>query len=156
LAVPALYLPRRRLNRHHSGRLGTGGRMDQKELESIPLFASLPENARRGLATWVNEVTVSAGKHLVDEGDYSYDLFVIQEGTADVVQDGERIAELGPGDFFGEMGVLEKAQRAATVVARSPMRLVTLSSWDVKRLNSSAPEVLEQLRSVIEQRRAAQ
>ena len=130
--------------------------MDSENLASVPLFTALPEEARRKLAVWVNEVAVSPGKHLVDEGDYSYDLFVIEEGTAEVVQDGREVAELGPGDFFGEMGVLEKAQRSATVVAKTPMRLLTLSHWDVKRLTSTAPEVLEQLHSALEERRAAQ
>ena len=127
--------------------------MDPGNLESVPLFAELPEDARNALAVWVNELSVSAGKHLVDEGDYSYDLFVIADGTAEVEQDGKQIAELGPGDVFGEMGVLEDMQRSATVVAKSPMRLLTLSHWDVDRLRKEAPEVVEQLEKVIEQRR---
>ena len=130
--------------------------MDTESLKSVALFASLPDEARRQLATWVSEMTVSEGKHLVDEGDYSYDLFIIQDGTAEVVHDGEHVADLGPGDFFGEMGVLGKAQRAATVVAKTPMELLTLSSWDVKRLRKSAPEVLDQLTAAIEERSQSQ
>jgi CRP/FNR family transcriptional regulator, cyclic AMP receptor protein len=126
--------------------------MDQKELESIPLFASLPENARRGLATWVNEVTVSAGKHLVDEGDYSYDLFVIQEGTADVVQDGERIAELGPGDFLGEMGIVGKARRNASVVATSPMSLIVMTEQAFRGMTRSMPAVADRIQQTVQER----
>jgi len=129
--------------------------MDPDALQQVALFAPLSDEARSKVAVWVNEMSVSAGKHLVDEGDYSNELFVIQEGQAEVIRDGETVAELGPGDFFGEMGVLEKAQRNATVVAKSPMRLITLSSWDVKRLRNSAPEVLDQINSAIEQRRDA-
>ena len=62
------------------------------------------------------------GKELVREGDYSYDLLVIEEGTAKVDTSGDTVAELGPGDVVGEMGVLERAQRNATVIATSPMR----------------------------------
>jgi CRP/FNR family cyclic AMP-dependent transcriptional regulator len=127
--------------------------VDPGNLESVSLFAELPADARNALAVWVNELSVSAGKHLVDEGDYSYDLFVISDGTAEVRQDGNAIAELGPGDVFGEMGVLEDTQRSATVVAKSPMRLLTLSHWDVDRLRKEAPEVLDQLTKVIESRR---
>src|SRR6266540_775296 len=119
--------------------------MDAEGLRSVPLFASLSDEARQQLATWVNGVSVAEGKHLVDEGDYSYDLFIIQDGNAEVLHDGDHVADLGPGDFFGEMGILGKAQRMATVVAKSPMELLTLSSWDVKRLKRSAPEVLDQL-----------
>jgi CRP/FNR family transcriptional regulator, cyclic AMP receptor protein len=126
--------------------------VDPETLQKVPLFAQLSDEARRGVAVWVNEMSVSEGKHLVDEGDYSNELFVIQDGTAEVLRDGDKIAELGPGDFFGEMGVLGKAQRNATVVATSPMRLLTLSTWDVKRLRSSAPELLDQINEAIEQR----
>ena len=126
--------------------------MDAQGLSSIPLFSSLPDDALRKLAFWTSELSVSEGRHLVDEGDYAYDLFIIQDGTAEVRQDGQRVAELGPGDFFGEMGVLKNAQRNATVVAKTPMRLLTLSHWDVKRLRKTAPEVLQQLGNVLEER----
>jgi CRP/FNR family cyclic AMP-dependent transcriptional regulator len=126
--------------------------VDAQGLSSIPLFSSLPDDARRKLAFWLNELTVSEGKHLVEEGDYAYDLFFIQDGTAEVEHDGQQVAELGPGEFFGEMGVLKNEQRNATVVAKTPMRLLTLSHWDVKRLRKTAPEVLEQLQGVLEQR----
>ena len=130
--------------------------MDADALKSVSLFASLSDAARRGLATWINELSVSEGKHLVDEGDYSYDLFIIQDGTAEVLHGEEHVADLRPGDFFGEMGVLRKAKRGATVVATSRMHLLTLSSWDVKRLRKAAPEVYEQLTQAIEERSQAQ
>jgi CRP/FNR family transcriptional regulator, cyclic AMP receptor protein len=126
--------------------------LDAEALKSVPLFESMPENVREQFAVWINELEVSEGKHLVDEGDYSYDLFVIEDGSAEVLRDGDHVAELGPGDFFGEMGVLKGAQRAATVIAKSPMRLLTLSHWDVDRLRKRAPEVLDQLEAAIEER----
>jgi Cyclic nucleotide-binding domain len=73
---------------------------------------------------------VPAGKELVREGDYSYDVLAIEEGTARVERGRELVADLGPGDVAGEMGVLERSQRNATVVATSPMLLVTLTTWD--------------------------
>jgi CRP-like cAMP-binding protein len=127
--------------------------VDPGTLDEVPLFASLPDESKRELAVWMSEVKVSGGKHLVDQGDYSYNLFVIEDGTAEVFQDGNSVAELGPGDFFGEMGILEKAQRNATVVSKTRMSLLTLSSWDVKRLRSSAPGVLDELNKAIEERR---
>ena len=123
------------------------------ELDDVPLFQSLPEDARRKFATWVSEVSVPEGKHLAEEGEYAYDLFIIKDGSAEVVQDGKSVAELGPGEFFGEMGVLEKARRNATVVAKTQMTLLTLNAWDVKRLESKSPEAMRELESVIEQRR---
>jgi CRP-like cAMP-binding protein len=126
--------------------------MDAEGLKSVPLFSSLDDDARREFAVWVDEIKVSNGKHLVDEGDYAYDLFVIEEGEAEVTREGEHVADLGQGDFFGEMGVLAKGQRNATVVAKSDMRLLTLSHWDVERLKKSAPQVLDQLAEAIEER----
>jgi CRP-like cAMP-binding protein len=126
-----------------------------EKLDGVPLFENLPDDVREKFAVWVSELEVPAGQHLADEGEYAYDLFVIRDGTAEVTQDGKTVAELGPGEFFGEMGVLERAPRNATVVAKTPMTLLTLTSWDVKRLESKSPEAMQQLQQVIEQRRAA-
>jgi CRP/FNR family transcriptional regulator, cyclic AMP receptor protein len=127
--------------------------MDAQELGQIPLFSDLAEDDLRALATYADEVTVSEGKHLVDEGGYAYDLFVIVEGKAQVIVGGDVVAELGPGDFFGEAGVLEKQQRNATVVATSRMRLVTLTGWDLRRMRKQLGSVVEKLEQAIEQRR---
>ena len=127
--------------------------MDAQELAQIPLFSDLSEDDLKALATYADEVTVSEGKHLVDEGGYAYDLFVIVEGTAQVIHSGEVVAELGPGDFFGEAGVLEKQQRNATVVAKTRMRLVTLTGWDLRRMRKQIAPVMEKLEQAIEQRR---
>jgi CRP-like cAMP-binding protein len=123
------------------------------ELDNVPLFQTLPDDVRQKFATWVSEVSVPEGKQLAEEGEYAYDLFIIKDGSAEVVQEGKTVAELGPGEFFGEMGVLEKAKRNATVVAKTPMTLLTLSSWDVKRLENKSPEAMKQLEDAIEQRR---
>jgi CRP-like cAMP-binding protein len=80
-------------------------------------------------------------------------VLAIEEGTARVQRSGATIADLGPGDVFGEMGVLERSQRNATVVATSPMLLVTLTSWDVRRLTKTVPAAVEHLREVVAQRR---
>jgi CRP-like cAMP-binding protein len=127
-----------------------------EKLDGVPLFESLPDDVRAKFAVWVSELEVPAGQHLADEGEYAYVLFIISDGTAEVIQDGQTVAELGPGEFFGEMGVLEKAPRNATVIAKTPMTLLTLTSWDVKRLDSKSPDAMKQLQEVIEQRRAAQ
>jgi CRP-like cAMP-binding protein len=127
--------------------------MDAARLKSLPPFDALPDGELQKFAVWVGELKVDAGRHLAEQGDYAYELFVIEDGTAEVQQDGQAIAELGPGEFFGEMGVLEKAQRNATVISKTPMTLFTLSHWDVKRLQREAPEAVDELRRVIEARR---
>jgi CRP-like cAMP-binding protein len=126
--------------------------MDPGTLDEAPLFASLPQDTKRELAEFVNDTRVDSGKHLVDQGDPSYNLFVILEGKAEVFQSGQPVAELGPGDFFGEMGTVGDAERSATVVSKNQMRLLTLGTRDVQRLKQRAPEVLEKLEKAIDQR----
>lgn len=123
--------------------------MDSDRLKTIPLFSSLSEKALNTLSVFSSETSVSTGKRLVHEGDYSYDLIVIESGTADVIKGGEVIGSLGPGDVFGEIGMLSGSKRTADVIATSPMDLITLSKWDLKRIST---EVGEQLQSLVEQR----
>ena len=127
--------------------------MDPARLKKIPVFADLSEQELEHIAALAAEVSVPEGKELVREGDYSYDVLAIEEGTARVERDGDRLADLGPGDVVGEMGVLERSQRNATVVATSPMLLVTLTSWDIRRLTKTAPKAVDHLREVVAQRR---
>jgi cAMP-dependent protein kinase regulator len=127
--------------------------MDAEGLKAIPLFASLSDEDLELVGTYVSEVSVSPGKHLVDEGDFAYEFFMIQDGTAEVIRGGEVVNELGPGDFFGEVALLERQQRNASVVAKTPMRLVTLSHWDLTRLRKRFPEAFTRLREATEARR---
>ncbi|MCW3012610.1 MAG: cyclic nucleotide-binding protein [Solirubrobacterales bacterium] len=128
--------------------------MDADRLKNIPVFADLTPEGMQTIATFASEVSVPSGKELVREGDYSYDVLAIEEGTAEVTRGGEHVADLGPGDIVGEVGVLDKSTRNATVRATSPMLLVTLDRWDVKRLGKQSPEVLEHLTKLIDERRA--
>src|SRR3954453_12695592 len=126
--------------------------MDAQELGQVSLFSNLSEDDLEAVATYADEVTVSEGKHLVDEGGYAYDLFVIVDGTAQVIVAGDVIAELGPGDFFGEAGVIEKQQRNATVVAKTRMQLVTLTGWHLRRTRRQLGPVWEKLETAIQDR----
>lgn len=126
--------------------------MDAGRLQRIPVFADLGEEALGHIAALAAEVSVPEGKELVREGDYSYDLLAIEEGTARVERHGEHVANLGPGDIIGEMGVLERSQRNATVTATSPMLLITLTGWDIRKLRKSTPEAVDRLRGIVAQR----
>ena len=123
--------------------------MDTDHLKTIPLFSSLSDKALNTVSVFATETSVSTGKRLVHEGDYSYDLIVIESGTADVIKDGKIIGSLGPGDVFGEMGMLSGGRRMADVVATSSMRLITLSKSDLRRIST---EVNDQLQALVEQR----
>jgi CRP/FNR family cyclic AMP-dependent transcriptional regulator len=128
--------------------------LDATRLKSIPLFEEVGDEELAQIAPFAQEVSVEAGKVLVREGDFSYEFMAIEEGTAEVSRGGEHVADLGPGDFFGEVGLLEKTLRNATVTAKSPMRLVTLTGWDLRRVERTAPQAIERVRAVLEERRA--
>lgn len=123
--------------------------MDPEGLKRIPLFSSLSDKALEIVSVFASETEVTAGKRLVHEGDYSYDLIVIETGTADVIKGEQVVGSLGPGDVFGEIGMLSGGKRTADVIATSPMHLITLSKWDLKRISS---EVGDQLRALVEER----
>ena len=129
--------------------------MDASQLKSLPLFADVPDDELAQIAGFAQEVTVDQGRELVREGDFSYEFMAIEEGEAEVTREGQHVADLGPGDFFGEMGLLEKTLRNATVTAKTPVRLITLTGWDLKRVERSAPQAMERIRSVLEERRQA-
>ena len=127
--------------------------LEPSRLKRIPLFESFSEDELRQIAPFAEEKSAEQGSVLVREGDYSYQFVAIDEGTAKVVREGETVAELGPGDFFGEIGLLEKSLRTATVEATSPMRLITLTGWDMARVEKAMPEAIEQLHKTIEERK---
>ena len=127
--------------------------MDKGRLKAIPLFDGLNDHDLGVIATFAGETSVSAGDTLVREGDFSYELIAIEEGTADVLKDDQKVAELGPGDFFGEVGVLQNEMRNATVVATSGMRLITLTTWEIKRMRNM-PGVMERISETISARTA--
>jgi CRP/FNR family cyclic AMP-dependent transcriptional regulator len=129
--------------------------LDASRLKSIPLFEEVGDDELAQIAPFATEVSVEEGRELVREGDFSYEFMAIEEGEAEVTRGGEHVADLGPGDFFGEMGLLEKTLRNATVTAKTPVRLVTLTGWDLKRVERTAPHAMERIRSVLEERRQA-
>jgi CRP/FNR family cyclic AMP-dependent transcriptional regulator len=126
--------------------------MDVGRLRKIPVFADVSDDDLRRIATFATEDSAPAGTTLVREGDYSTELIAIEEGTAEVRHDGRLLASLGPGDVFGETGVLEGGLRNASVVATSPLRIVKLTTWDIKRLT---PETVQRLRELAAQRQPA-
>jgi CRP-like cAMP-binding protein len=127
--------------------------MDEARLRQIPLFDGLSRKQRKQLAMRADEVDVPAGKLLCCTGQPAHEFFVIQSGTARVVRDDQYLDELGPGDYFGEMGVLEGAPRNADVIAQTPLTLIVLSGAALRDLEREAPGLIRRISRAMEYRR---
>src|SRR6195952_1680973 len=118
--------------------------MHHTKLESIPLFARLSVEERVVIAGRAREMRCAPGTELVTDGGYSYELFAIESGAAEVVHEGEQLAELGPGEIFGEMGVLPHGglkwgRRIASVVVTEQMTVIVISGHDLRELLEEIP-----------------
>ena len=128
--------------------------MDPSQLKQFDLFKDVPEDKLNKIAPFTMLVSFSEGKTIIQEGGFSNDFYAIEDGTARVERAGEKIAELGPGDIFGEQGLLEKQERSASVVATSSLRALKIEHWELPRMRKAMPEVVEQLQRVVEERSA--
>jgi CRP-like cAMP-binding protein len=103
-------------------------------VRGVPLFADLDKRELEGLASTMKERTFNAGHTIASEGQTGIGFFVIAEGTAKVTQGGEERATLGPGDYFGEIALLDDGMRTASVVADSKLKAYGLTSWEFRPL----------------------
>ena len=126
--------------------------MDPNRLTAIPLFSKLSPDEARRLATFATEASAAEGQMLMKQGDYSYELIAIEDGTADVIRDGNKIASVGKGDLIGEMGLLAREKRNADVIATSPMRMIKLTHWEIRRMSD---DTVDRIKEIVEQRRQA-
>jgi CRP/FNR family cyclic AMP-dependent transcriptional regulator len=128
--------------------------MEQSRLSTVPFFSRLAKKELAVVAQQTDEIDVPAGEVLVREGDFGDTFFVIDDGTAEVTSGGEHVADLGPGDFFGEMALLEAERRNATVTATSPMSLIVMTRANFRSLDRSLPKVHETVAQAIAERHA--
>jgi CRP-like cAMP-binding protein len=123
--------------------------METSRIAAVPVFADLPEAELDELAGAVHELVVAERSTVVNVDDYGDAVYLVEEGTADVLNErGETTQTLSAGDTFGEIGLLLTGQRTATVVARSPLKLLSLSGADFERIRSRVPELEQTLRRV--------
>ena len=126
--------------------------MDETTLRSIPLFDSLPGEALRAIAQHADEVDVPEGTALARQGDFAYEFFVIEEGAAEVLRDGEHIDDIGAGDFLGEMGIVGKVVRNATVKTTAPSKVIVMTEQAFRSMARSNPAVASRIEAAVEER----
>jgi CRP/FNR family transcriptional regulator, cyclic AMP receptor protein len=126
--------------------------MDPDRLTKVPLFEGLSRRELEQISRWTDEVDLPEGERLLDQGRFAYEFFVIQEGECEVRQDRRPIATLGPGDIVGEIALIERARRTATVETLSAVRAIVMSARDFGMMMDTVPTVAERIREVEERR----
>ena len=129
--------------------------MKESRLKTIGLFAGLSRGELRRLSSVTDEVVVPAGTRLIDEGTFAHEFLLIETGTADVRRGGELLVQLGPGDFAGEIGVMQNARRNATVTASTELTAIVMTARDLRQIAKDMPSVTAEIDAAIAARSAA-
>jgi CRP-like cAMP-binding protein len=126
--------------------------METTQLKRIPLFADVPDEDLRLIATFAESKEVGPGTTIMKEGGFSNEFMAIESGRVEIQKDGQPIAELGEGEIFGEAGLLEKSRRNASVVAKEPTKLIIIKQWEMARMRKKMPHLVEQIKKTLEER----
>ncbi len=120
-------------------RLGRNAKIDL--LKSVPLFAGCSRAELRELALVADELDLREGRILVREGRPGREFFILVDGVVRVSKGGRKLAELGPGDWFGEIALLTNTPRTATVTATSPIRVLVVTDRAFRRVVEMMPTI---------------
>jgi CRP-like cAMP-binding protein len=129
--------------------------MDATQLKRIPIFQDVPDDELRVVTTFATSDEVPEGTAIVKEGDFANHFMAIEEGTARVLRDGQEVGQLGPGDIFGEMGLLEKEKRSATIEATSRVKLIKIERWELQRMKKMLPDVYAKIEQLAAERQSS-
>jgi CRP-like cAMP-binding protein len=133
-------------------RLGGNQKIDL--IRRVPLFARCSKPELKEIAMLADEIDLRAGKELTRQGALGREFFVLLEGTADVKKDNRKVNTLGPGDFFGEIALVSREPRTATVISTSPVRALVITDRSFRRLLDDAPRVQTKVMEAMAERLA--
>jgi CRP-like cAMP-binding protein len=123
--------------------------MEESKLRSVGLFAGLSKKELRRLSSMTDEIVLPRGTRLLNEGAFSHEFLLITSGSAEVRREGRLVAELGPGDFAGEIGVMRDTRRNATVVARTELTAIVMTDRGLREITHEMPSVAAQIDAAI-------
>jgi len=133
-------------------RLGGNQKIDL--IRKVPLFARCSRAELKEIALLADEIDLHEGKEMTREGTPGREFFVLLDGTADVKKNRRRVNTLGPGDFFGEIALVSREPRTATVIATSPVRALVITDRSFRRLLDDAPRVQTKVMEAMAERLA--
>lgn len=112
-----------------------------QHLSAVPMFSACSKKELTMVARRGTDVVVEPGRVLIREGATGHEFFVIARGEVEVSHDGAAVAKLGPGDFFGELALLGRTRRSATVTAITELEVIVVSSQEFRALLEEAPNM---------------
>jgi voltage-gated potassium channel len=119
--------------------------IDVATIATIPLFEGLPSDELERIAGWLEPIDVPAEWHLLNQGSYPDGFFVVLEGTVRIERNGDPVAELGPGEFFGEIALLEDNKRTATVATATRVRAAVMDQADFFEMTAEIPAISKRI-----------
>ncbi len=125
-----------------------------EQLADVPIFEGLTKKQLRRISSLMTRLDRPAGEVLTREGQQGYEFFIVLEGEVEVRQGDRVVATRGPGEYVGEIALLDKRPRTATVVAMTPVSVEVLSRREFVSLLAELPELSEQIMATIAQRLA--
>jgi CRP-like cAMP-binding protein len=123
-----------------------------EDIAAVPIFSSLDPDQLATIANWFDAQRVGEGVRLVGEGSHGYTFFVLAEGTASVTAEGEELATLQAGDFFGEVAMLGSGRRTASVTSTAPARLFVMFGTEFRQLQDAYPEIADRITLAMKER----
>jgi CRP/FNR family cyclic AMP-dependent transcriptional regulator len=116
--------------------------LSAENLQKVPLFKDLSSRDLKQLAGAMNERTYAAGREITTEGESGLGFFVVADGTATVTVDGTTRRQLGPGDHFGEMALIDGGARSAQVTAETELTCYGMTAWNFKPFLKDHPDLV--------------
>lgn len=110
-------------------------------LEKAPLWSGLSKKELKSMVSASRERRFESGDTIVKKGEGGVGFYLILDGSVEIRSDGNTLSKLGPGQFFGEMSVLDNQPRSADVVTVQPSRVLILTAWEFKGLISAKPRI---------------
>jgi CRP-like cAMP-binding protein len=123
-------------------------------IKGVPLFSAASKAELAEIAGIADQVDLPEGKTLIKEGETGREFFILIDGTADVMQSGRKIRTMGPGDFFGEIALISKAPRTATITTTSSIRALVITDRAFRQLLEHSPQIAVSVLTALAERLA--